>query len=82
MLNVNATNFRKNIFSLLEQTIKYDEPLNISTKDGNAVLLSEDEYLGMATSLSLLSNPVMKEKLIEGKNTPLAECIPEEEVDW
>lgn len=82
MLNVNATNFRKNIFSLLEQTIKYDEPLNISTKDGNAVLLSEDEYLGMATSLSLLSNPVMKEKLIEGKNTPLAECIPEEEVEW
>ena len=69
MLNVNVTNFRKNIFSLLEQTIKYDEPLNISTKDGNAILLSEDEYLGMTTSLSLLSNPVMKEKLIEGKNT-------------
>jgi antitoxin YefM len=82
MLNVNVTNFRKNIFSLLEQTIKYDEPLNISTKDGNAVLLSEEEYLGMATSLSLLSNPAMKEKLIEGKNTPLAECIPEEKVEW
>ena len=82
MLNVNVTNFRKNIFSLLEQTIKYDEPLNISTKDGNAVLLSEEEYLLMATSLSLLSNPAMKEKLIEGKNTPLAECIPEEKVEW
>lgn len=82
MLNVNVTNFRKNIFSLLEQTIKYDEPLNISTKDGNAILLSEDEYLGMTTSLSLLSNPVMKEKLIEGKNTPLEKCIPEEEVEW
>lgn len=82
MLNVNVTNFRKNIFSLLEQTIKYDEPLNISTKDGNAILLSEDEYLGMTTSLSLLSNPVMKEKLIEGKNTSLEKCIPEEEVEW
>ena len=41
MLNTNITNFRKNIFSLLEQTIKYNEPVNISTKDGNAVIISE-----------------------------------------
>lgn len=24
----------------------------------------------------------MRDKLLEGKNTPLSECIPEEEIHW
>jgi len=82
MLNTNITNFRKNIFSLLEQTIKYNEPVNISTKDGNAVILSEEDYRGLMETLHLSSLPGMKEKIVAGLNTPLDECIPEEEVDW
>ncbi len=44
MTNVNITNFRKDIYELLEQTIKYNEPLNISTKNGNAIVISEEDY--------------------------------------
>ena len=44
MMNTNITNFRKNIFNILEQTIKHNEPVNVSTKDGNAVILSEEDY--------------------------------------
>ncbi len=43
MRNVNVTNFRKDIYKLLESAIKYNEPINISTKSGNAVVLSEDD---------------------------------------
>ena len=82
MTITNVTNFRKNIFSMLEQTIKYNEPINISTKDGNAVVLSEEEYQGMLETIYLMSIPEMKDKLIEGKNTPLSECVSESEVDW
>ena len=82
MLNINITNFRKNIFAMIENTIRYNEPVNISTKDGNVVLLSEEEYRGMEETLQLLSNPEMKQKLIEGKSTPLSDCIPEDEVKW
>lgn len=82
MLNINITNFRKNIFAMIENTIRYNEPVNISTKDGNVVLLSEEEYRGMEETLQLLSNPEMKQKLTEGKNTPLSDCIPEDEVKW
>ena len=49
MTTTNITNFRKNAFNYVEQTIKYNEPLNISTKDGDAVLLSAEDY-----SLSLI----------------------------
>lgn len=82
MTNTNITSFRKNIFSLLEQTIKYNEPLNISTKEGNAVVISEEDYRGIMETLQLLSNPAMKKILIEGKATPLSDCIPENEVEW
>ena len=40
MTTTNITNFRKNAFDYVEQTIKYNQPINITTKDGNAVLLS------------------------------------------
>lgn len=82
MVNTNATNLRKNLFGMLEQTIKYNEPVNVSTKDGNAVILSEEEYNGLMETLYLSSIPRMKEKIIEGLNTPISECIPADEVEW
>lgn len=82
MTNTTITNFRKNIYNIVENTIKYNEPVNISTKDGNAVMISEEEYVGLIESLRLASAPGIKEKLIEGLNTPLSDTIPEEEVEW
>ena len=66
MIATNITSFRKNVFSLLEQTIKYNEPLSINTKAGNAIVLSEEDYNGMIETIYLMSVPTMKEKLLEG----------------
>lgn len=82
MLNTNATNFRKNIFALLEQTVKYNEPINISTKEGNAVLVSEQDYNNLMETLYLNSNTAVRNSIIEGLNTPLDECVPEDKVNW
>ena len=82
MLNTNITKFRKNIFGLLEQTIKFNEPINISTKDGNAVVISEEDYNGLMETLYLSSVPGMKETILEGLETPLDDCLPETEVGW
>ena len=82
MLNTNITNFRKNIFGILEQTIKYNEPVNISTKDGNAVIISEEDYNGLMETLYLSSISKLKEDIMEGMKTPLSECVPENEVEW
>ena len=79
MINTNATNFRKQLFELIEQTIKYNEPVNINTKNGKAVLISESEYNSLMETLYLTSIPGMKEKLENGVNTPLKEC---EEFEW
>lgn len=37
---------------------------------------------GTKETMQLLSNQELAEKLIEGKKTPLAECIPDSEVIW
>jgi antitoxin YefM len=82
MLNINITHFRKNIFEILEQTIRFNEPINVTTKNGNAVVLSEEDYNGLIETLNLSSIPGMKEKIVDGLKTPLSECIPESEVEW
>ena len=80
MTTTTITNFRKNVYSMVEN--RYNEPINITTKDGNAVMISEEEYLGLMETLYLTSVPGMKEKLVSGLNTPLEDTVAEEEVDW
>ena len=82
MINTNVTHFRENVSTLLEQTLKFNEPIHVSTRNGNVVVLSEDDYRGILETLEMNANPVMKQKLLEGKDTPLSECIPESEVEW
>ena len=67
---------------MLEQTIKYNEPVNISTKDGNAVIISEEDYNSLMDTLYLYSLPEQREKIIEGLNIPIEECLTENEVEW
>ncbi|MCM1494718.1 MAG: type II toxin-antitoxin system Phd/YefM family antitoxin [Bacteroides sp.] len=82
MLNINITNFRKNLFNILEQTIKFNEPVNISTKDGNAVIISEKDYNRLVETVYISSLSGLKEDVIDGLNAPLEECLREDEVEW
>ena len=56
MTNTNATNFRQNLFEYLNQAILYNDVVNVNTKNGNAVDISEEEYNGLLESLYLLSD--------------------------
>ena len=66
MTNTNITSFRKDIYNLLEQTIKYNEPINISTKNGNAVVLSEEDYNNLMATLEIENNKKLKEDIEKG----------------
>lgn len=82
MTNINVTNFRKDIYELLDQTIKYNEPINISTKNGNAVVLSEEDYNNLMETLYISSIPELKKDIIEGMEEPIEDYVDEEEVKW
>lgn len=82
MITLSVTNFRKNIYNVLSQTIKFNEPININTKEGNAVILSEEDYNGLIESLYLSSIPKLKESIVEGLNAPESEFVREDEFEW
>ena len=82
MTNTNATNFRQNLFEYLNQAILYNDVVNVNTKNGNAVVISEEEYNGLLESLYLLSDQRVRREIIAGINTPVSDCIPADEVQW
>ena len=80
MKTVSVSKARANLYKLLEETGETHEPLIITGKRGNAVLLSEEDWRAIQETLFLLSIPGMRESIREGLETPVAAC--EEELDW
>ena len=82
MYNINETNARAKLYELIDMAIDDSEVINISTKNGNAIIISEADYNSLLETLYLSSDPTYKQSLIDGKNTPLSECIDEKDVSW
>ncbi len=84
MSTTNISNFRKNLFEFTEQVINFNEPLTVTSKSGNVVILSEEEYNGYLETLLLSSIPGMEKELVRLKKLPSdsEEFTPENEVNW
>lgn len=77
---VNVTNARNNLYRLIDEIIISSEPVQITSKRGNAILISEDDWRAIQETLYLINIPGMKESLIKGKNTPKDELL--EDIGW
>ena len=74
MKTITATKARSNLYKLIDETAKNSEPIYISGKRNNAVLLSEDDWRAVEETLYLLSIPKMRESIIKGMKTPIDKC--------
>lgn len=77
MTTVTVTDARNNLYSLVDQVAASHEPVLISGKRANAVLIAEEDWRSIQETLYLLNVPGMRESIIEGLNTPLDECADE-----
>lgn len=75
----NATTLRKKLFDYLDAAVVNDEQIVVTTKEGNAVIVSEEYLRGLEETCYLCSVPGMRETLLEGLNTPVEDCV---EFDW
>ncbi len=83
MTHTNITAFRKNVFGFVDQAVTYGEVVNVSTKNGNAVLLSEEDYNSMMETLHLSAIPGMVDSIKSAAAEPLEECVPyDPQEDW
>ena len=80
MPTVNVTEARAKLYALVQQTRREHEPVLITGKNGNAVLVGEDDWHAIQETLHLLSVPGMRESIVEGLATPVDECA--EKLDW
>lgn len=74
MVKINITNAREKLYSLASSCIKNNNVININTKEGNVIMMSEDDYNNIMESLYLAGIPGMYESIEEGVNTPIEEC--------
>jgi len=80
MTILNATEARSKLYTLIDETTETHQPIVITGKRGNAVLVSEEDWNSIAETLHLLSVPGMRESLKEGMKEDLSECS--KELDW
>ena len=80
MTSITATDARKNLYRLVEYVQESHEPIQITGKRGNAVLVSEADWRAVQETLYLVSIPGMRESILEGMATPVDEL--EDEPGW
>jgi len=80
MKTLTATQARKDIYRLLDEAAETHEPVQITGKRSNAVLVSESDWRSIQETLHSMSIPDMAESIKEGLETPVEEC--DEKLEW
>ena len=74
MTVLKASAARAKLYRLIDEAALSHEPVFISGKRRNAVLISEEDWRSVQETLYLLSIPGMRESLVEGLKTPISKC--------
>jgi antitoxin YefM len=80
MTTITATEARKLLYKLLDDVSGSHEPIQITGKRGNAVLVSQEDWDSVQETLYLVSIPGMRDSILAGMATPTAEL--EDKLDW
>jgi prevent-host-death family protein len=80
MKTLTATEARKRLYKLLDEVAVTSEPVQITGRRSNAVLVSERDWRALEETVYLTSIPGMAESIREGLATELDDCV--EELDW
>ena len=66
MTSLPVTQARSKLYQLLDKTAESHEPIQITGKRTNAILISEDDWRSIQESLYLLSIPGMRDSIRKG----------------
>ena len=64
-MGITAHEARKNLFTLIEQVNNDRQPIEITSKQGDAVLMSRADYLALEDTAHLLRSPANARRLLE-----------------
>lgn len=72
MKTISASAARANLYKLIDEAS--DEPMQITGRRSNAVLVSAEDWSAVQETIYLLSIPGMRESIRKGLKTPPAKC--------
>jgi prevent-host-death family protein len=80
MKTITASAARTNLYKLIDEATVTSEPVQITGKRADAVLVAMDDWRAIQETLYLLSIPGMRASIRKGMATPLKACL--ESLDW
>lgn len=80
MTTLTASEARANLYRLIDEAAESHEPITISGKRSNAVLVSAEDWAAIQETLFLLSVPGMRESIKTGMAEPVKTCA--RKLDW
>ena len=80
MSRLTVSEARANLYRLIDTTSESHEPVVITGKRHNVVLIAEEDWQAIQETLYLLSIPGMRKSIKKGRDTPLSDC--DDDVEW
>jgi len=77
MTSLKVSEARVKLYRLVDEASASHEPVLITGKRGNAVLISEDDWRAIQETVYLLSIPGMRRSIRAGLKTSVEKCSPE-----
>ena len=74
MTSLPVTQARSRLYQLLDEAAESHEPIQITGKRSNAILVSEDDWRSIQETLFLLTIPGMRDSIREGLAEPLSKA--------
>jgi len=74
MVTLTASEARAKLYKLLDEAAASHEPVQITGKRANGVLIAEEDWRAIQETLYLLSIPGMRESIRKGLETPVDKC--------
>lgn len=66
------SSLRKNLFTSIENVVEYNDAITVSTKKGNAVIVSEEDYNAMMETIFLVSQKGLLNKIKKGEKEDIS----------
>jgi prevent-host-death family protein len=80
MTSLSASEARANLYRLMDEAAQSHQPILISGKRSNSVLIAEEDWAAIQETLFLLSVPGMRESIKAGMAEPVNACSTE--LNW
>jgi PHD/YefM family antitoxin component YafN of YafNO toxin-antitoxin module len=74
MKTISATSARSDLYRVIDATLSDHEPVQITGKRGNAVLIAESDWRAIQETLHLVSIPGMRESILKGMQESVEKC--------